>query len=304
MHRYYINTDTQALERLNQLDAAQKITINPFAVPAIFFCNIRWLGFDSKANTGEVLLKKLQYCRHQISKTGQLSPTTVKSLSEWSEAHWYEEHIDGTPSWLPLVASLAAMDALMPCSLWAVWVILSFLLLMQPGRARLLAGGVCLIVIGLCHALQQVNSALFYHLLFAAKWPMVLVGLACLAAGFRWYQTALPLDAARGRVQNTVLCLLALFLVLGVYSYSHDCVPNVALVFQEHVAKQNISFALQLFYTGLYQLVYLVLLVILLGAAVFGCARKTHRQTLIQKLAGIILLVAALYLIIYPILLL
>src|SRR3990167_8779536 len=76
VHRYYINEDKVGLDRLNDLVIAQKIKITPFAVPAIFFCDARWLGFDSANKTGKEILNGLTYCHNQLIATGKLTPMT------------------------------------------------------------------------------------------------------------------------------------------------------------------------------------------------------------------------------------
>ena len=107
VHRYYVNQDKAALDRFNDLIQAQQITINAFAVPAIFFCDSRWLGFDNENNSGHQLLKSLNYCHQQLVASGKLTPTTVNAIRKSGVSEWYESNIVNSSSWVELIVSLA-----------------------------------------------------------------------------------------------------------------------------------------------------------------------------------------------------
>lgn len=62
VHAHYINQDRSALDTY----AAYLKTHNlddDFAVPAIFYCNQRWLGFKDAETSGKKLMQSLIQCR-------------------------------------------------------------------------------------------------------------------------------------------------------------------------------------------------------------------------------------------------
>jgi glutaredoxin len=87
VHRHLINEDKSALDLFNQFLTDQNA--RDFSVPSIFFCNSRWLGFDSEQTTGNDLLKALAYCKNDIEKEGRLTDETIITLRQWANANGF-----------------------------------------------------------------------------------------------------------------------------------------------------------------------------------------------------------------------
>lgn len=83
INRYVINQSDEALK--NFYVYLQHFLSDDFAVPTVFFCDSRWVGFISEEVSGKKLLESLNYCRAQIAKEGSLSQATIQVLREKSE---------------------------------------------------------------------------------------------------------------------------------------------------------------------------------------------------------------------------
>ena len=298
VHRHFINKDKKALEQLNTLVQAQHISVNPFAVPAIFFCNTRWLGFDNEMVAGKAIEKGLNYCYTQVEKTGQLSAATVKTVHQWAISSWYEKNIEGHPAWGTLIITLAALDALLPCSLISLLVMLSFLLLSPPGKVRFGLSLLFLVSVVLLHTLQQLFPLLFSQWVFVLQWPMVGLGLLLLGLALLHYKNKWRLKSL-SPLQTILLACIVLLTVLAVYSL-RNCVPNFALVFQSYLTKQAQTALQALGYIVLYQVIYALILGFLLVVALIGCSWRDKYSRFFKRLAWGILLVAAGFLIGHP----
>lgn len=116
VHRYIINQDKTALDSFHQ--ELQQLDIDDYAVPAIFFCNSRWVGFDETGITGQNLLRGLNYCYQQISQKGNLEPETISLLEQLSNASWFNANMTSKPSLALFTLTMALTDAFSPCSLF------------------------------------------------------------------------------------------------------------------------------------------------------------------------------------------
>lgn len=82
INRYIINQSNEALKTF--YEHLQHFLSNDFAVPTIFFCDSRWVGFESEQTTGNKIIEAFNFCKTQIEKDGTLSEATVTTLREMS----------------------------------------------------------------------------------------------------------------------------------------------------------------------------------------------------------------------------
>ena len=71
-------------------------------------------------------------------------------------------------------------------------------------------------------------------------------------------------------------------------------------VFQEYLSQLSLSFRQVILQVFIYQLVYLILVAALLSIALWGYSRMVKYQAFLQKMAYLIVLLAAVFLITYP----
>ncbi len=96
---HFIDQDKNALIQFNQLLSEQQQ--DDFAVPSVFFCDSRWVGFANAETTGKDLLHAIDYCQQQISQHSTLTSTTVSVLRQWANANRFDSE------WLKILLYLA-----------------------------------------------------------------------------------------------------------------------------------------------------------------------------------------------------
>lgn len=291
VQRFVINQDKNALIYFNELLTEQHM--NDFAVPSIFFCNSRWVGFAGEQTTGSDLVRGLNYCKKQIEAKGKLSDATETVLQRWGNANFFDANIEGTPSATRYIISVALIDAFNPCALFTIAAFFA-LLFLQDQRKKLITGGLLFIlVVGSVHYFQQVYPTAFFVLLPWLRVPAALVGLFTFYLAGQYY---------RNRNHANLLFILIALLAFMIQSYQQTCLMNWAYIFEQWLHKQHISLGQKAWYQMVYQFMYLVPLAIIfklylmLSKAKF-MSRLSHKL----KITGLLFLMAiGLLLIIYP----
>lgn len=299
IQRHYINEDKAALDAFSQFLNQGTKGIDDYAVPAIFFCDSRWTGFDDAKTTGKKIIRALTYCREQIEKDGELTPATVKSLQQWATASWYENNIVNPPSAGSFIPMMALIDAVSPCGIFGLFAFISFLILQgTPGR-QLTLGIFYLALTTLTHYLQQAHTALYFQILPFLIIPAAVVGLLLLL-----YVFENRLQPAPRPLFRSLYFFFGLALAAGVLiqSYQQNCAPNFALIFQQWLIVQPLSSGQQMVYVLIYYLVYffsLSLLVLLIMGLLKQKWADKH-QAYFRDTALIILALVGVILLAYP----
>ncbi|MDI1352022.1 MAG: hypothetical protein PSV35_04515, partial [bacterium] len=175
---YFIDQDKKALIRFNQLLTEQKM--NDFAVPSIFFCNSRWVGFASAKTTGKDLLQAMNYCKQQIEKKNSLTATTINVLQQKANANLFDSAMIETPSITYYVLTMAFMDAFNPCSLFCLVGFFIFLMMQIKRRHILIVGFLYILAVSLTHFIEQTQLNTFYNLFPWLRILDVLIGVMSL----------------------------------------------------------------------------------------------------------------------------
>lgn len=294
VQRYFINQDKNALIRFNQLLNAQQM--DDFAVPSIYFCNSRWVGFVNAQTTGKDLLQAIDYCKQQIAKNGTLTESTVNTLRHLSNANKYATGMIEKPSILFYTISVALIDAFNPCALFCFAGFLAFLLIEEQRKKQIIASLLFAFSIGLVHYFQQIDTGIFFELQSWLRIPAALLG--CLTLYFVWSYT-------KRQYSDYLYFILAFLLGLVIPVYQQTCLMRWAIIFDQWLSNQNIPS----WQAGLYQLLYqsLYLLPLILLLIVYAHMMMKARFVLMRmKRAsiGLLFLIAiALILIVYPYLL-
>lgn len=299
LHRQVINQDKSALEAFNQLLIERKEM--DFAVPSVFFCDSRWVGFDTPETSGNQWLKAMNYCREQIAKNGKISPIAQRVLKEKSSASWYEASLIPTHSAMFFIPMMAIIDALNPCALFSVLTLFSFLMI-QPGRKKqvLIAIGF-LFIVGLAHHIQQVHTVFFYMVLAWWRIPAVLVGMAlCI------YVIAYHSGKQRKTYFNAVFFPLILLTALSVQMYQQLLTPNFSLIFRQWLIFQRYAETKEALCGLLYQFIYLLSIALIAIALMSFChflQRWLKGTRFFEAFSWYYLLIVGLILAAYPYLL-
>ncbi|WP_298623607.1 hypothetical protein [uncultured Legionella sp.] len=256
--RYVINEDKQALIRFNELLAEENVY--DFSVPAVFFCNSRWVGFSSNETTGKDLLRGLNYCKSQIEKKGALTSVTVNVLKRWGNANLFDSAMVDEPSAARYIATIAIMDAYNPCSFFCITGFFALLFLQDNRRKQMITGLLFIAAVGVVHYFQQAHASAFFGLLPWLRVPAVATGLFSFYLAGQYY---------RKRTAANLLFLLSFLLAFMVQIYQQTCVMNWSYIFGQWLYNQPLTFGQHLVYQLAYQSIYLVSLLVLLFLYVY-----------------------------------
>jgi glutaredoxin len=298
VHRFIINQDKAALETF--YEQLQQQHLNDFSVPTIFFCGSRWTGFGDANTTGKLLLHALNDCHDKISQQGELSPSTISVMQKEGAATQFHFDRSMAQSDAQLIMFTALMDTITSCSFFCFAAFLAFLWLFPTDKwLQFRVGLIFLLSLGIIHFVQQAHSDLYYQLLPKLRFAEGLVGAVLLLAALSMYRKSKdPVVLKPGLVIFPVI----FFTVCAVYVAQQTCVFNSAVILEQWWAEHTISPIKQLFYQLLYQVFYLLpLVILLLFFLVFGRFRRlrTYQQMLIN--AGILVLVSiGIILLVYP----
>lgn len=296
VNRFVINQDQTALKRFSEI--LHQMDMQGFAVPAIFFCNSRWIGFLDDETTGESLLKGLKYCYQQIQKNGTLSPTTVQVLRQWGATNQYNTNLQNPPSNLLYIVLMGFSDAIGMCSLFCVGILLAFLgLFASQTRKQWKILAVFLFGFEITHFLQQHDLPLYDGILGWASVGGRIIGLGLIS--YLWYFAR---EKPSLTIQRWTLVLL-LVTTIAVYLLQETCPFNFSLMFEQWLNERHVSTTLKVLYQLLYQLCFLLPITLLGIFYTVLCYSRVHKRVwnTAQWIAGrIMLLIVGLTLLIAP----
>ena len=248
--RYTIDKDKNALERFNQLLNDQQMS--DFAVPSVFFCDSRWVGFATAETTGKDLLFALNYCKEQIEKKGELTSANVSVLRRWANANLFDSGMTENPTVVKYITVIALMDAYNPCALFCLGGFFALLFMQESRKRQILTGALFILALGVVHFIQQVYTSIFFESLPWLRWPAALVGLFTFYMAGQYY---------RQRSTSNLFFLLALLLGLMLQTYQQTCLMNWSYIFQQWLYNQHLSNEKVVLYQLAYQTMYLVPLI-------------------------------------------
>ena len=295
VHRYYINQDKSALDHFNHLLRAESIQMNMFGVPAVFFCNARWLGFDKAHHSAKGIVNALNYCHDQIIASGSLTQSTVKTLRQMNDSHWFESTLDSKTPLITLLMIAATRDATMNYSAAAALLIFVWLTMIRDRRARLATGGLLIGVLGLIHTFQQVNSILFYQVLsyfyLLPIWTaLLLVAFLMIYRKRFWGEQSSTQD-----IPVAIVILLSCLSILAMYPFNQDLLLNFSLIMNNYLLNLKLSSTQFQQYILLYQFNYLLIISLLVGFFYFLWFKLIKAQRLWSRFTAIGLLILVIY---------
>lgn len=294
VNRHVINESKPALIRFNEFLMDQGM--EDFAVPSVFFCNARWVGFVNEKTTGKELLQALRYCQQQIEKKGELTSPAVATLKRWAHASLFDSAMVDSPTVPQYISVIALTDAFNPCALFCFTGFLALLFLQNNQKQTVLVGGLFILVMGVMHYLQQSHTSAFFEWLPWFRLPAIGVGLGGI---FLAYQSHLSNVEA---LSLRVLFIFSLLLAIVLSMYQQTCLMNWGNVFNQWLSNQPISNTQAMRYQWTYQALYILPLLISL---IFYIALKQRTflkpwKPFFKDLGFYYLLAIALILIFHP----
>lgn len=247
--RHVINQDKNDLFLFNTY--LQQQGVHDFSVPAIFFCNSRWVGFDSAQTTGQSLLQGLAFCHREVIRDHQLSNTTIASLQQLANSYFMASTITKkaaqshyTLLWLAVIAALS------PCLMITVF-LLFVLMSFQSGWSQRSA-----VLLSFLMVVAVLNYIQLQHWAFYSVMIPYMRGLALLIAVAGFYLFTKYLQKSTPRLG--IVLMISALLALSVQVYQQACLPNFSLIFQQRLIAQapagNPHILLTLLYNTIYAL--------------------------------------------------
>jgi glutaredoxin len=291
--RNIINEDKDALIRFNQF--LTELKFNDFAVPSTFFCNSRWVGFDSNETTGNDVLKALHYCKEQIEQKGTLTVAAVDVIKRWANANMFNSGVTDQPSALHYFLVVALLDVTNPCSLFSFAGFLAVLSIQYSRKNQLISGLLFILAIVIVHFIQQTQANVFFQILPWLRPVALLMGLISLYIAFRYYEKQM--------IKPHLFFIWAFFLALIVQSYQQTCLMNWSYIFEQWLFNQQLSAGQKTIIQFIYQLVYIVpLFVVLLGYLALNLFKFFALiKPRLEIIGWLFIAIIALFLIAYPI---
>ncbi|MGQ3889354.1 hypothetical protein ACQUW5_10020 [Legionella sp. CNM-1927-20] len=295
INHYVINKDKQSLIIFNNF--LQEQNIDDFSVPAIFFCNSRWVGFKNVEQSGAQLAAGLNYCYEQITKHGKLSESTIQTLKQMSLANWYEESIKTTNSTPFFIFIMAAMDALNPSATFLILTLVGFLILLPKKSLILPILFGFLLGAGLAHYFQIAYLSLFQHFMELFRIPAILIGLGLITFTLIFFKKTIV------NLPVGITAMTALLTAFAIQSYIQlNSLPNFALIVKQWLISQQLSIGNQIIYQLIYILIYLISLALisLLITLLFKHTRWQKYLMALKRLEKSLLIIVGALLVIYP----
>lgn len=255
VHRYYIDTDKNALEKLNSMVQSQHIMSNQFMTPAVFFCDSHWVGFDTSEHIGKELSNGLDFCKQAIIRDGQLSADTIKKLRVWGDAALFDVPFYNSFPGILYPLSLAFFDSL-SSGVFVVVVIVAFLMLAQNSQTsfRWQSGLVAIAI--LIHLCQQLQITLFQDIPYVFAWLALGVGVWLLV--FLWKHS----KSLSPNIVSSAFLGLSAVTVAMITIFQTQNIPNFSIVFEQHLSAQGMSrvgyWSALCFYQAIYGMLLLV----------------------------------------------
>lgn len=305
LHPYFIDQDKKALEQFNQMLRSGIYTEGAFVVPTIFFCNSRWVGFDTPHSMGNTLRHAMDTCRAAIQREGLLPNFVVHTLRQqaFADLNWNRFNI-GTPDWIKVIG-LGLLDAIAPCSVFALLCLFAFWIL-KPHAIKTwgLLGALVYI---LTHLIYQAAPWGYYSLLPYQSYLSVPVAFMIIIGILRFQSPRLnrllksiPAGCLQGigvlQSDRVLLCLSVLFIAVVSWC-SQNCTMNLALLLPAAIAHTDLTQTRHMIVYGLYYCSYCAIIGLLWWMALRWKDSMTRYPSLIAAsrcfiiLTGILLII-------------
>lgn len=289
VRRHIINQDKAALTLFAQ--EQKKLNQNDFRVPSIFFCNARWVGFESEETTGMELKKALDYCHTQIQKDGKLTEVTSAVLQRYAAPTQYIMPIDSAKGKWNALPVIAWIDAFNPCALFVFAAFFAFTFRQKSPSKQGIMGLILMVELALLHFWQQTDPGFFIYLIPWLRLPSVLMGVVLMT----WLYSEIQ---QKGWIRLGIYPIAIISMAL-VFVYQQTCVLNWSYFFQQWLVQQELTQTQGVLLQLLYQVVYVSPLMLMLLIFMLINAKKHNKFFKIR-----LQLICTLYLLLLGVLLL
>jgi len=280
------------------VDMAEALGDRAEAVPAFIFCDRMWTGFD--AQTGDALAEALRQCRDggeiRRAPVEMDRPSTAPQDSLWLTT-----------------LMLAGMDAFNPCAFFVLLFLLSLLIHTHDRRRMALIGGLFVVTSGVVYFVFMSAWLNLFLWLTELSWLTRIAGLLAFIIGIlnlkdSWRPELGPTlslsegqKAALGsrmgdllRRQSTpALVAGTLTLAITANSYEFLCTAGFPMVYTRLLTLRDLSPAQHYAWLALYNLIYILPLMLILAAFIVTLGRRRLRSgegQVLKLMAGFMML--------------
>lgn len=292
------------------------------SVPAILYCGQMQVGWDSHA--AAMLLDSLQACRNRVASGVAAAPANALPAAEAELRLPLFGVLDTDALSLPtLTVLIAAMDAFNPCAFFVLLFLLSLMVHQQDRRRMALIGGVFVLVSGLMYFAFMAAWLGLFRIMGSMPWVNAAAGTLALMIGlvnikdFLAFKVGVSLSIPetrkadifrRGRAilaagSLPAMLLATLLLAVAANFYELLCTAGFPMVYTRLLTLQASDPAQHLLYLALYNLIYILPLLLIVFAFVrtLGARKLSEREgRLLKLLSGLMMLGLGLLLLLAP----
>lgn len=290
------------------------------AVPAFLFCGEMHVGWDSASTTGAMLVERLRACRER-ARGG--SAAAAGGAPAAIDLPWLGR-VDVDSLSLPaFTLVIAALDAFNPCAFFVLLFLLGLLVNQRQRGRMLLIGGTFALISGLMYFAFMAAWLNLFRLLEGLTWVTVAAAVLAILIGainvkdfFAFKRgvsltipkSRLPRIYQRGRAvlsAGSLPAMLGATVVLATAANFYEllCTAGFPMVYTRVLTLHGLSSAEHYLYLALYNLVYVIPLLVIVLAVTFAAGRRqlTEREGRLLKLtSGLMMLGLGLVLLLAP----
>jgi len=310
---YEINNSLASRQRF--IEMSQLISVEPTSVPAFMWCGTQFTGYDSAETTGNQLVQALASCYRQHfgeDPPVQTPPAVTQKTADMQLP--YIGSINPDEISLPvLTLILAGMDAFNPCAFFILMFLLSLLVNARSRQVMMIVGGVFVVFSGLIYFIFMaawLNVFQWFGEIRLITWIAGAIAIVMAAINIKDYflfkqgvslsltdeQKQSIFQRARGLLQqNSLVPLLTGTVILAVAANSYEllCTAGFPMVYTRILTLHDLPSSSYYFYLVLYNLVYILPLLLIVLLFVITLGKRKLRETegrLLKLLSGFMML--------------
>lgn len=289
------------------------------SVPALLFCGEMHVGWDQAETTGAEIAWRLDECHARL-----LAGSVVAGLSAGKLSVPILGEVDPRHFSLPLLTvAIAGLDAFNPCAFFVLLFLLSLLAHQKNRKRMLVIGGIFVLFSGLMYFAFMAAWLSLFQVLGNLAWVTLAAGALAVLVGavnikdFFAFERGLTLSIPESRKPDIyrrarailgadnlpAMVAATVFLAIAANFYELLCTAGFPMVYTRLLTLSELPPAGYYLYLALYNLVYVMPLVVIVLAFVrsMGARKLTERDgRLLKLLSGAMMLELGALLLVAP----
>ncbi|GAO35398.1 membrane protein [Sulfuricella sp. T08] len=289
------------------------------SVPALLFCGEMHVGWDKAETTGAEMVWRLDECHARL-----LAGNVVAGLSAGKITLPILGEVDPQRFSLPLLTiAIAGLDAFNPCAFFVLLFLLSLLAHQKNRKRMLVIGGIFVLISGLMYFAFMAAWLNLFQVLGNLVWVTLAAGALAVFVGvvnvkdFFAFERGLTLSIPESRKPDIyrrarailgadnlpAMVAATVFLAIAANFYELLCTAGFPLVYTRLLTLSELSPAGYYLYLALYNLIYVVplVLIVLVFVRTMGARKLTERDgRLLKLISGVMMLELGTLLLVAP----